>query len=468
VHVRGAVDQFHLVSLAWNPAQVTGILESLATLTGLRMSHICVTPSGYEADAPHRLFFLRQDARGVDAKADRELLASLEVPGDCTIHNIVLSDRIVRQLPYEDALAYLTVLARRFRALYEELVPSAVVGWFDGAHAAVGMAVARAMGIPWFAMHFTALPPGLSAFCQGLSPDRDRVLPNIDRQWLRSVAERTLREFEANALSVPSYVAAIKLGTVIARMPRHLRELATFVGRAVIGSHDRYLDPPLSTLLVSYARKRFNTVTVPSHWLLRSPPDRPYILFALQMQPESSIDVWAPFSSDQLGVVDALVRSTPPTHDLLVKLHQADADRYSRGMLEQFRRLPGVRLVSPHASSRPFVERAAVVATVEGTIALEGALLGKPVVMFGAHGFGRLPSVSRVGALTALPALIRAKIAEPAPTREEILEGFISYLSGYGPSYYNADGATMPTGPELAALGRQFLGLRDSVALGGI
>jgi hypothetical protein len=458
-----APEAFHVVSFAWGPVQMPVMLDRVIAAAGFRVSHIALKPEGYRGKSKAPMYFIRQSANEPVGTADRELLASLEGPGVPSIHTMILSDRLVRHLPYEDVLAYMTLITRRLMQLFDELQPSVVLGWFDGIHASVAMAVARKMGIPWFAMHFTALPKGLSAFCPGMSPDQDLIIREPDPVWLRSTAERMLSDFEARALKVPTYVSAIDFGIVVARMPQHLRELGAAVSRWITGTYDRFMDYTPRMMAGSYIRKRFNTLTMPKSWLLLTPPARPYALYALQMQPESSIDVWAPFYSNQLQVVETLSRSIPPTHELLVKMHHSDADNYSRRMLNEFRRLPGVRLVSPFASSRDFAEKASLIATVEGTIAIEGAMLGKPVLMFGAHRFSELPNVTRVGKLPDLPDLVREKLAEAPPTREEIIQGLMAYLEPYAESCYN-DWSVVQTDAEIAAIARQFLALRDYLA----
>ena len=460
-----STDDFHVVTLCWHYTQLPGVADRVAQASGLRFSHICLKPEPGGTRSTQPLFFIREDARAESHEVDLELLASLESPDVPTIHNMILSDRIVRNLPYRDALAYMTMLARRLIALYEQLAPSVVVGWFDGIHAAVGLAVARKMGIPWFAMHFTALPMGLSAFCAGHTPSQDTVIREPDAAWLRFVAERTKNEFDAGSLKVPVYVSAINFRMIAARIPQHFRGLLETVRKTLTGTYDRFTDYSLRQAVFNYARKRFNTIAMPSRWFLKEPPAERFVLYALQMQPESSVEVWAPYYSDQLRVVEALCRSIPPNYRLLVKVHKSDADNYPRARFAQFRRLPGVTLVSPFVPSRPFAEKASLIVTITGTIALEGALLGKPVLMYGDHRFAMLPTVSTVGKLTDLPELVREKLAAPAPTREEIIQGFMSYLRCYADSCYN-DWSKMPTDAEIAAIAQQYLALRDFVRAG--
>jgi hypothetical protein len=457
-------DDFHLVSVGWAPRNIPGVLDRVAAVTGLRVSHICLKRELDTQPSPAPMYFIRERLNEDYREIDLDLLASLEAPDVPTIRNMILSDRVVRELPYEDGLAYVTFLARRLFVLYEQLAPSVVVGWFDGVHAAVSLAVARKMGIPWFAMHFTALPKGLSAFCAGHTPNQDTVVREPDAAWLRFVAERTVNEFEAGTLNVPVYVSSINLAMVIARIPEHFHGLTDAVRRKLTGTHDRFVDYPLHQIVANYVRKRLNTLTMPSNFL-QKPPEQPFVLYALQMQPESSVEVWAPFYSEQLRVVETLARSIPPTYQLLVKAHKSDADNYSRRRFDAFTRLPGVRLVSPFVSSRPFTEKASLVVTITGTIALEAALLGKPVLIYGEHRFAELPTVSTVGRLTELPMLVRQKLTEKPPAREDIIKGFMSYLRCYAESCYN-DWSRLPSDAEIDAIGQQYLALREFVLAG--
>jgi len=149
------------------------------------------------------------------------------------------------------------------------------------------------------------------------------------------------------------------------------------------------------------------------------------------MQPESSIDVYAPFYSNQFNTIEIIARSIPPTHSLLVKLHFSDSDNYSRKQLKSLHRLPGVRLVAPNSSSRLFIEKSSAVITIGGTMGLEAALLGKPVLVFAEIDYIQFPSVTRILNITNLPNQIRQKIEEEKPSRDSIREAYMKYLNPY-------------------------------------
>src|SRR5208282_1746258 len=84
--------------------------------------------------------------------------------------HMILGDRVVCALPYSEALGYATLLARRLAEVFAEINPGAVIGGFVAIHGSLALAVARNLGIPWFALHFSTIPQGLACFCDRESP----------------------------------------------------------------------------------------------------------------------------------------------------------------------------------------------------------------------------------------------------------------------------------------------------------
>src|SRR5713101_5940803 len=165
---------FHVLTVGWNLDLVRRLADPIETATGFTFSHILdpsVDRRGFGSRPGRQFFFVRDDLRFALPEADTALLAGLEQPGVPTIHNMVMGDRLVRRLAYRDALTYASYLARRFEELFLEIKPSIIIGGFDGLHSGIALAVARKLGIPWFAMNFTAIPLGMVGFCTGMSPD---------------------------------------------------------------------------------------------------------------------------------------------------------------------------------------------------------------------------------------------------------------------------------------------------------
>jgi hypothetical protein len=273
-------------------------------------------------------------------------------------------------------------------------------------------------------------------------------------ETMRSTADRVLKDFENRKLEAAAYIPPkiLSAGYIIGRIPSQARSLMKIARRRSLKNALKFSESPaaysISGLFRESIRLRKNVFRLPINELICEPPGVPYAFFGMHMQPESSIDVFAHFYSNQIHVIELIARSLPPSHILLVKLHKSDVPNYSRATLDRIARLPGVRLVSPYADTIEFIRRSALVMSIQGTIGLEGALLGKPVIMFGDSPTKRFPNVSTIGRDPDLPALVRKKIAEKPPARADILDAFAAYLSTFYPASRN-DWTIRPTDEEI-------------------
>jgi hypothetical protein len=385
---------------------------------------------------------------------------------------MILSDRFVSKLPYEEALAYATFLTQRLIALYQEISPSAIIGDFDGLHGSLAFAVARRMNIPWQAMYFGSIPSGKFSLCADLSPASMITFSSSRKTALRADAERLLRDFEERKMqasaSIPPQI--LNLSVALGQLPRQLVSLCQVFGRRKLRAYLKYTDYAntysVSALFREALRFRRNLWRLHRREMATRPGKRPYVFFGLHTQPESSIDVFAHFFSNQLQVVESIARSLPPTHRLLVKLHKSDSPNYSPQQLGHMSRLPGVQIVSPYADTFEFIEGADLVFSIQGTIGLEAAMLGRPVIMFGDSATKMFPSVSTVGKTIDLPRLVAQKLSEARPSRMEIVDALAMYLAAFYRSSTN-DWTVVPTDAEIDDYVRvfkileQYLGRRD-------
>jgi hypothetical protein len=377
-----------------------------------------------------------------------EVLREIDLLAGETIHNMILGDRVVRHLSCDDALSFTAHIYDEARSAIRLARPDVVIGGFDGVLSGAVRAAARREGVTWYGMHFSTIPRGLATFCRGSNPSSAFSVRQSREVGLTDFARRTRREFLSGELRVPAAVSVLSWADVVVRFPGHVLALSRGLRAKVTGDFYRFADVPVGRQISNWVRKRKNLLTLPSNLATR-PPKYPFILFGFHLQPESSLDVWAPFYSDQFHFVEMVARSLPATHRLLVKLHKSDADNYSRSQLRRLTDLPGVVIVAATANSREFVESASAIVAIQGTMALEGGLLGKPVVMFGSSRVSELPSARYCPDVTLLPALLREMLASPIPEESEIVAGFARYLSVFQPACYN-DWSVMPSEDEVA------------------
>lgn len=459
---------FHVVTVGWPQLLIDELCTEIAKRSNARFSHVA-HPRHLPSDWTGKqnsgaIRFFRQSRRDSLPTADAQFLASLEREGVPTIHNMIMGDRVVCRLEYAEAQRYATFVAKRLVNLFEEMKPSVVIGGFDSLHGGLALAVARLTGVPWFALHFSVLPPGLACFCDRMSPAARVQLAPGDRRALRALAEAALRQFESRDIKAYAYAPPRpSMARAVARLPARMAALA----RSVHGRRDRHFArftevrtryDPMAALRQLRSLKRANRA-LGAMDTVAAPPSSPYVLFGLHMQPESSIDVWAPFFSNQLWVIELLARSIPPSHKLLVKIHKSDISNHSKEMLDQMRSFPGVELVRPSADSRTFIENADLVVAIQGTMGLEAALLGRPVIMLGDSPVMVFPSALRAGTPDEVPALVRSQLARPRLRREEIVDAYATYLEPFMPASHN-DWRSRKNAAEVEGFVRLFDALR--------
>ncbi|MGA2539154.1 MAG: hypothetical protein ABSF53_24320 [Terracidiphilus sp.] len=141
---------------------------------------------------------------------------------------------------------------------------------------------------------------------------------------------------------------------------------------------------------------------------------RRYAVYFLHVCPERSVDVVAPWFSNQLEVIRNLRRALPSRYDLLVKEHPSATGGQPLAFYRQLSRVPNIYLLHAGIDSRKLMRNAALISTISGTSALEAALLGTPALIFCSVFFSKLPFVFACQSPSDLPAIIARAVASKA------------------------------------------------------
>src|SRR6185437_14183479 len=291
---------FHILTVGNAPVLVQYLWSRIEARGGYRMSHIA-HPSYDQRSWPSTLhsgdlYFFRDDIRAPIPPGDREFLASLEQDGVPTIHNMIMSDRVVSKLAYEEAIGYASLLARRLVSLYGSIKPTVVMGSFDALHGSLALAVARRMGIPWYAPLFAALPSGQAALATDLTPASPVMFAARCQVQLRADAERLLTAFESREIEAAAYIPPrlFSASFILRQIPTQFCAFFRVLGRRRQKKFLKYTDYRNSYsvrgLVGEALRLRKNLWLLNRRELLRRPPQRRFAFFGLHMQPESSID----------------------------------------------------------------------------------------------------------------------------------------------------------------------------------
>ncbi|WP_297107218.1 hypothetical protein [uncultured Devosia sp.] len=116
-----------------------------------------------------------------------------------------------------------------------------------------------------------------------------------------------------------------------------------------------------------------------------------YTFFPLHTEPEVSLLVYGRPYVNQIEVIRALAMCLPADQILLVKEHPWMVGKRSMDYYRSLLNIPRVRLVKPSLDARLLIQNAAMVAVITGSIALEAAIIGRPVLTFGDCPYNALP-----------------------------------------------------------------------------
>jgi hypothetical protein len=121
--------------------------------------------------------------------------------------------------------------------------------------------------------------------------------------------------------------------------------------------------------------------------------DKKIIGVPLHLQPEASIDNMARYFENQYANIYDVSRSLPEDYCLLIKEHEIAKGRRNLGFYLKLVQLENVFILKNKLSGPEFISKIDIVFTLTGTMGLEAALIGKPVLTFVDNQYSFLPNV---------------------------------------------------------------------------
>lgn len=360
------------------------------------------------------------------ARACAERLTMLEATGLPRVNDIILMDRILRHKRYDFAVCYLDHLQQVLTRFFGENGVSLVSSGRDSALQLMSMLVCGRLGLPWVVPTRLRIPQDVYMFSTGHETEdilAIRTVTATDYAWAREFLASFINRGEKPALKASTRT----FYQVLRMMPRHARLFAALVRQSKVDAGNDYSRYTISHIAGMYIRRRINLALYKAFPPYRGLAERPFCLYALHTQPESSIDVSASFFSDQIALITLISRALPVSHELYVKIHPTDVDGKSLWFYRKIAKIPGVRLISADVDSRPLIERASIVFTLTGTIGYEAGLMGKAVVTFARNFFNAMPTVRHCACPRELPAVITSSLTTPPPA--DLLERVVSFLA---------------------------------------
>jgi hypothetical protein len=324
---------------------------------------------------------------------------------------LLVTDRAVRYfgLTGDHHTSYQTAIAQVIDAQH----PDMIFGEPTEFHELIAVAEARRRGIPFLFPSSTRYPPGrivfqlydsLSTFggC-GVGLSRDDALD--------------LREAIVQRRLVPSYMQP----TRVAWITRQVRRIADRA-RITLGwlAGERFVTPsPWRKIQLERAR-RTNVARWERCAHQALPTDLigcPLVLYAMQVQPESNIDVWGHPWNDQTAIIrEAADALQGIGTKLVVKPNPRSKYELSEDLCRLVGTHPNIVPLAHGCKMDDVFPHACAVLGVTGTVLLEAVLAGKPVGVLGTHPMARYPGVTALSRPSDIALLVTDVLAKRART----------------------------------------------------
>jgi hypothetical protein len=320
---------------------------------------------------------------------EKSRLERIDQNAEIGLKDALIMDRELGLIPGWDIEAYGQITALEIERFVLDNDIRFALGEETWAPELITSAVMHVNGRHFHAPHTIRIPSERFAFFRGIFQKSIDVVREQPEDEHRAIARQALKNLRERG-ERPYYFA---LNMNQNRLRKHwLDEIRHAVMRPSTAQFDHTL-PSLRTRVI----RRLTSVM---HGGLANRPgafepapptnERPFALFLLQKQPESSVDVLGSPFTNQYEVIRALSRLLPFDWEMWVKEHpNAIGDRsleYYRGL----KRLPGVRLIDPLADTHGLISRTGLTISISGTACLEAALLGRPAITIAEMYFGRI------------------------------------------------------------------------------
>jgi hypothetical protein len=463
---------FKLFTVGWEPDFIEYLLSPIEKRAGLDCTHGLVGDATRVAYArtryPGSKFIALSKSKHEPLPApDYELLARLEAMGVPTVKSMIQGDRVLRHLDENVTLGYATLLAQRLQHALKEARPDIVLGSFDSIHAAMSLAVAKSLGIPWVAMAFSVIPDTLTGFCNSMTPNALLPITRPVDERLRSEARVLMENVRSKKQKVLAYHAPTSLTQWLRQHLAHGKNLLRRQEKRTVFGIDQFTYPSVKVRFQDISRRALNRIRLPTREMITTPPKTRFVYYPFHMAPESMLDTWAPFYQNQLAFVAQLSLAIPADTAFVIKLHFSDPDNYSHAQLRELMRLPRLYIANPTAPGRDFIEKAALVVGIQGTSCLEAALLRKPVLIFGDSPYQRFPRTQVAKRPSELHGQIQQMLELSVAGDDEIVEAYAAHMARYMPGRINDWGR--PIEPDaLDQFANCFGALRSYLAAPGV
>ncbi|MFL0799728.1 MAG: hypothetical protein K6L80_04715 [Agarilytica sp.] len=196
--------------------------------------------------------------------------------------------------------------------------------------------------------------------------------------------------------------------------------------------NDNHVPDPLRTLLFTalknpYRARKAQQALAATYIRKDELSKTKYVFFPLHTEPEVSLLVYGRPYVNQIEVIRMLAMSLPIDMVVVVKEHPWMVGKRSLNAYKKMLNIPRVRLADPGMDARDLIISADLISVITGSVALEAAMIGRPVITFGDCPYNLLPNsmVRRCDDPRNLQSIVKESLSS-SKTDENALEAYVA------------------------------------------
>lgn len=162
-------------------------------------------------------------------------------------------------------------------------------------------------------------------------------------------------------------------------------------------------------------------------------PGERYVFYPIQVQPERSTLILAPFLCDQLALIENISKSLPIGYRLYVKEHPIFLGRRPLREFRKIQSFHNVRLIKTQLPSVEIVKNAALVISISNTVGMEAILFERPLIVLGDAFYKEYTGAVSVENVRDLPYKIQETLEQFKPDRDNLLKFILALVDGSYP-----------------------------------
>ena len=244
-------------------------------------------------------------------------------------------------------------------------------------------AICKAMGIPyrfvfsaryknrWYwSKHATMEIPSLEESYRKIQPDADLLNDEI-KPYYQDVQQKNKIYVDS---SLVRFLKLVK-GLIKKELYLHYKGLHTPSSYKV------------STMLMTYWRQVYSVRKhmPPFAKSLEHYKGKEFAFYAMQTEPEMSIQWMSPEYFCQLAAISSIARDLPAGMPLVVKDNIYSLGRRPKNFFKNLRLFKNVDIMSVKEWGPDVISASTITFTISGTVGIEAAMMGRPVISFGRH-----------------------------------------------------------------------------------